>query len=663
MTSIYEKTRLALSVASVMALVACGGTDNSTTQSLEPTLETPSQSHTESVAQIRVGVRFPEAEANAAWLGDTTTVNIQFYATDDIDDWVSASAVVKSYETCQLDSYPDSASLSPDCSTLADTMLKGNPEAELSLTRDSSTGYLDVDPGSYRVEARFVRSDNSLNETSVSYVELDAGAHTLSLKGLAASWTLASPITLQLLGSSDLEADWDPTTAGNQSPVEALGLTGGLLGIHLPSAQTYDNQVNTDQLDLMGTEFAVQAGKLDASTVSGDDLSMLFQPVLRMSVAGGEDLSGPLFRSDVTAYDSTVDATAVTTNQSYAVVSKPALLRQQYGDSGNQTLLDLGGRYVSFDRVNLDSSTLALVNTTRNRAELQWGIASTDVESPYELLEFSEENSEYWDQTSSQWVTPTDDLVIATIAKSATLTDSWLDVFIALQGSGNTVSGGNEIGGYLIEHLYTYTSTSQAADGDDAQIPTPYLDASLNAIAVQEGLVAAAAEASCQSYSSHKRAGYSTQYLWDADNQQWIAGSYNYLISGDANIMREIDQEIAAAESNRDLSDPGSDNYNAWQGYIDSIESTFRQEVLLKADLNGDGEASLFETGVYITSGSDTPDCVLTRNDGRLGMDCERIDVETSERTTVTEQNGNICVHPFTLTASQLDTSLFPVNP
>jgi len=261
--------------------------------------------------------------------------------------------------------------------------------------------------------------------------------------------------------------------------------------------------------------------------------------------------------------------------------------------------------------------------------------------------------------------TPSDDLVIATIGQTEALTDSWLDVFIALQGTVNSVVGGDEIGGYLIEHLYAYTSTNQGATDEDAQEPALYLDASLNEIAVQEGLMASAADATCQSYGSdsdsHRSAGYSTQYQWDAVNQQWIAGTYNHLISG-ADILREIDAEIEAAEENRDLSDPGSGNYNAWQAYIDSIESTFRQEVLLKADLNGDGVASLFEEGVYITSGSDEQDCVLTRIDGNLGMDCEQVDVTATERTTITEQNGNICVHPFTLRASQLDVALFSVD-
>lgn len=674
MTSIGNKTRLAFSIASVLGLAACGGgADNNTAaSSSSPAVETAAPS-TQAPAQIQVGVRFPDAEASAAWLGDTAQVEINFHTTADIDSWPAAQAVVAQYETCQLTTYPDGAGLPPDCTSLSDSDLKGSVQSTLLLTRDTPLGYLDVPPGSYRVEARFLRSDDTLNETSVSYVNLTAGAHTLRLRGLAANWTLDQALTLQLLGSSDLESDWDPTTAGNQTPVEALGLTGGLLGLQLPSAQTFAAQPNADQLALVGSDIAVQAGKLSPASVSGDDLSTLFQPVLRMSAAGGgEDLSGPRFRSDVTAYASTVADTAVTTNQTYSVASLPATLRQSYNSSGNHTALSLGGRYVSFDRVNIDSGSLARVNSTRNRAELLLGVATTDAPAAYEILDFSSHNTVYWDVDQTDWVTPSADLVIATIAKTSPLTDTWLDVFTALQGSANSVQSGSEIQGYLIEHLYSYTRIDQGMTGDDAQIPARYLDASLQQIAVQEGLMAAAAEDNCQTYGSHRTAGLSTQYRWDDSNQRWVAGTYNHLISG-ADILRDIDAKVEELTTIRDNLDPNDANYSAYQAaYQDAIDLhdvTFRQEVLLKADLNGDGKATLFEEGVFIASGNPQADCDLTSrlsDDGTteiLGMDCERVDVASTDRTSVTEQNGAVCVQPFTLRASQLGNNLFPWQP
>jgi len=90
---------------------------------------------------------------------------------------------------------------------------------------------------------------------------------------------------------------------------------------------------------------------------------------------------------------------------------------------------------------------------------------------------------------------------------------------------------------------------------------------------------------------------------------------------------------------------------------------------LLKADLNGDGKATLFEEGVFITSGNQEADCELTSrlsDDGTttiLGMDCERVDVASTDRTSVMEQNGAVCVQPFTLRASQLGNDLFPWQP
>lgn len=614
-------------------------------------------------ATVQMAVRFPSDEASAAWIGDVDSIQVHFYQAS-VADWGQAQQIRNVYLECQEAGTGINSSA---CDDIAADSLKGDLAGTLTLTSDGSTGYLDLDPGYYRVEAAFMDASGALRETSVSYASLGSGAHTLRLKGMSADWQFDAAVTPVLLGGTSamaLEADWDPVTEGVQSPLQVMGLVGRqLTGIQLPSAAA-NWPAERDLLNMSyGQQAALQAGLMDDELSTDEvDNSSWFLPILTVadSDSGTEDSLNIQFAAneEMDASATFADTDAIEYEQ-FDLESAPAFLRQSYVSGYNSVELDLGGRSVSFVRTYISAVDGEVLGYSGAGAELLFGVPSTASGPVYEMTNLQPGTDRYWG-TDGWTAAPT--MSIATIDTDISADNAWLDVFVGLQGTVNQVVDGSHIAGYLIEHLYQFEARSVDGNSDLAPTPTAYLDASLNAIAQAEGLVAQpAADSGCSSYSNASASSFSNEYLWDDSTQRWVAGTFNSLLQNNS-IMNEIDARIADLRAAQLQYAPGgasenADVYAIYESVIHDHDVTYRETVLAMADFNGDGVASLFEEGVYIAEGV-TPACWLTSEtvDGLTyyGMDCYDITAVPTAPSLATSVSGSVCVQPFTATASAL---------
>lgn len=659
-----NQIRLRNSKAALIALAgllisACdGGSQPSDTEQTTNNQAAMSEDQSTEKAVISLTVKFPEPEVTPAWVGDAQSIQVRFYGTD-ATSWANAGALQANWLACE------SNEIQVPCNDISDDSLKGDLLGSIDLTTDNSTGYLNLDPGQYRVEATFLDSDSNPRETSVSYANLPSGAHSIRLSGLSAQWTLETPLAIQMLNSDamfTLNSDWDPQVAGNQLPIDALGLTNGtVLAFSLPAASklTLANEFS----NAYGSDAALQAGLMQSATPEKDeDNQTYFVPIINQLSVGLESFTSiPSWISETeTDKDATYQDAAATRVNTFTRYTEPAFLRQGYDGSTNTSELSLGGQKIEATETYTNNSTDLDVSRTGTGAELLLGVASTAAEDAYSITKLTQKTDRYWKDGG---FVDSDNLVVATIKTDRDPDTSWLDVFLSLQGSATSMTDGSTIQGYLIEHAYTWATTTAGALEEGAGSPTPYLDASLNAIAKAEGLVAtASADEICGSYENKTSTEFSNQYRWDEDNQQWVAGTLNTLLL-EGNIMTRIDERIASLKENQAYYAPGAelenaDTYDAYQSVIDLHDANFREMVLSMSDMNQDGVASLFEDGVYMR-GSE-PACWLIEeedDDGYLTyqMKCLEITVADTIVSEVTEISGNICVQSFTATASLID--------
>lgn len=661
MQKLYQDIQAALLGMSVLALTACGGdnADQASTALQGNATEQTATIATEP-AVINFAVKFPASEASAAWVGDASSVVVNFYATD-AANWDEVQSLHGTWQACNEFDGETSA-----CDEVAATSLKGGKVSSITLTPDEATGYLNLEPGSYRVEAGFLDADNHLRETSVSYATFPSGAHTVRLTGLSAIWTLDTPVALVLMSSSaaaDVEADWDPEVDGDQSPAQAMGLVdGALTSFKLPTAATLElNDVFADEF---GAEASMQAGLMTVTAPTEDAANRTyFVPTLAVTTVASDvtEATGSWNSSTSVAYDASYDGEGAVLSEVFTSSTHPAFLRQSYDGSSNTSSLTLGGRSVHVGRTYISSSTAAVLNSSGSGAELLLGVPSTGSAEPaYQLTSLSSDSARYW---SDGGFVASPGMTVATINTELTPGSSWLDLFLSLQGQANSISGGTSISGYLIEHVYKYETTQVTASYEEAPTPVLYLDASLNAIAQAAGLTAsAAADEVCQSYSNETETSFSNQYRWDETNQRWVAGTFNSLLL-EGGIMTDLDSRIANLREDQAAYAPGAANenadvYAAYSSVINEFDVDYRNMVLTMADLNDDGVASLFEDGAYILENVE-PSCRVDEEtvDGLVyfRLTCREITPVTTVASEITSISGNICVQPFTATASALE--------
>ncbi len=404
------------------------------------------------------------------------------------------------------------------------------------MDTSSPSAYVDLLPGKYRIEAKFSNAQGQLQETSVSYVTLSKGEHSLKLRGLEATWTATEQLSLQLLDQTT-DFDWDTKTEGIQTAAEMMGVTGAIVGLHLPSVLTYpDGYLYADkQYDGQGTRrnVLINAGVLNSEELDRESQASAFQPVLRIADAnGGEFNLLPRFSA---GYEEQKDEQGEYLGASGSWnKTEVATLQQEYSSAGDKAYLNLGSYNIgSFDYDYLASTE------TEDSAELILGIASLDedTEPKYRIVYENEIEGQNAGET----------MTIARIdINDANNEANWQQLFVDLQPTATQIVDGSTITGSLIEverHTTKEWADQENGTGKDVT-PASFLEAALFDIAEKEGLVAqAAADTNCttQAISSVE---YSNDYRWDEAQQGWVAGTYNEFLS-EGGLLADIDEQIA----------------------------------------------------------------------------------------------------------------------
>ncbi|KIE22286.1 hypothetical protein SE23_01990 [Vibrio sinaloensis] len=660
MNNSLKLSKLGLSIAAAILIAGCNSESAQTSSESSDSVVARS-------AEVTLGVKFPQSEAGAAWIGDSQEIQVSFYNTKYLGSVDEAEDALDALYECQGDDWegsytPDSVFIGDQeltCDQIQATGTRGDFATKAYLTASSPTSAVQLNPGKYRVEASFYDANNKLQETSVSYVTLGEGSHNLKLRGIEATWTATTPITLQLLNQTS-EIDWDWNKEGVQTPADAMGITGTINGLHLPSALTYPDSLASaengygDQLSwsdfmakvnlgLSDADIAQQADKWDGGlTLQEHQLATLFQPVLRVNDGSGEVNILPKF--EVREIEHQVDENW-SHYSSQTVVTNLGYLLQEYAQQGDLYGLSLGYMSASTEEYNEQTNEF-----TRHFSFLEFGVPH--VEEPEELgTEYTinfYENPTYWNG-EEQVEYP--DLTIADISTFTESGADWKSIFQALQGQRTEIVNGSTISGSFIEVRGSW-SWSGDIDGQPTA-PTPYLDASLNAIAVQAGLMSQPAN-NCQTFE-YGNTHFSNEYKWDEANQRWIAGTFNQLLTMDEyGIQNDIAREKQYAQENSEFDPEGS---AAKLAELEAVET----ELLALADLNQDGTAELFEEGVYVEGElycNLAQDWNNTESRYSYSLSCGEFTVADTVPAWTNTENVTMCLQPFELTASQLALDL-----
>jgi hypothetical protein len=663
---------LAVMIAATFALAGCNSETASVGDGASPQ---PAQS-----ASIKLGVKFPSSEVGAAWVGDASEVEVSFFRNDYVGSLDEAEDYVDARMNCDDDGDKegDSNHQGPvfigdtelQCWELPNDGLRQRLAKEAVLTPDSPTTSIDLIPGKYRVEAEFLDANDDIRETSVSYIDIGEGTHQIALRGISATWTAETPLTLQLLNTGEGGLDWDPETEGVQNPAQALGITGEILGLHLPSLLSYpdglpdDNTWNVEDLLDWFHPYVQTAGRDDGT-------ASLYVPVLRISDGSNGEID--LHPERYSEWNSTDDG-----GEGYGRWGNFTALYQEYNvDEGSVNYPEFGSRGI------WQNKSVGGISSFDNAYVLIGTPGDTSDDDPYELDRdlYHSFNYQYWDHDKKEEVVT--DIQIAEI-RTEEETFNWEKLFFeTLQAEENIIVDGSTITGHLIEVMMSSTSANETA------MPAAFLDASLNEIAVQRGLLAAAAS-NCATDTGSTELEYSNQYAWDEDNARWVAGTLNQLATGSGNgnyvwqypnekdnLEREmswVNQEIARVESDiqNHLDNGGSPDDIPWMydeltGYENNLATitqnvtdldAINQQFMDIADLNGDGSIEMFEAGVFLENpwgvGADLNiehldnyQRIYTFN--AYGADATETVSARKEDTSVT-----MCVQPFTLKASEL---------
>lgn len=571
----FKYTTLAVVIASTFSLAGCGsGSDNadnnsnssnssSTATSDEPRVEqgggvveqVPVIGENTSVselpigsensidmAQIKLAVKFPEAGASAAWIGDSKSIEVSFFNTEHIGTIAEAEKALDDNDCDNepMDEY-DNCRVDPN-------VLRGQFATSVMMDTNSPSAFLDLLPGKYRIEAKFSNEQGKLQETSVSYVTLSSGEHSLKLRGIEATWTATEQLDLQLLNQAS-ETDWDLSADGVQTSAEVIGITGGIKGLHLPSVLTYpsgylsfnkdyhDDEYDDDddvgnQGDFPGV--LINAGVTDSMQLTRESQATVFQPVLRID-DGNQGEYNLLPRFDENSTDVEDGNGEIVTRTDSWNATMLAVLQQEYSSEGDKANLSLGGYYLGRWQWDRETNT-----STDYSAELLLGIPldSEDDDNPLYSIEYT---PQYGGKNG-------EDLTIVRVrTDDRTDTDQqWQQIFIDLQASpDNVLVDGSTITGFLIEseRFETYVH-GNPWEGIGADVtPTSFIEAALLEIAEDEGLMATAAADEACSTQEFSGTEYSNDYLWDEVQQGWVAGQFNPLFS-DGGIVSQIDNEL-----------------------------------------------------------------------------------------------------------------------
>ncbi len=689
----FKLSTLCIAISTAMLVTGCNS-ESSSSSSVETTQSTTtanndssSSSKTEQEVEpavVNIGVNFPESEIAPAWIGDSQEVQISFYDTEFIGSNDEAISIADGllYQCGIEGGYISDLTLDVggqqiSCDDAYRVGLRGEFAAQAVLNTVSPTTALELAQGKYRVEASFYNSQGLLQETSVSYVTLDKGNHSLKLTGLEATWTATTPLFLQLLNQNSDTIDWDTGAPGVQSAAEALGITDNIIGIHLPTALTYPSILNdnqswySDQLSWSYTAATVNValtseqltnrnfenGNID---YTDEQLATVFKPLLRITDGEEEKVLPPRFEEEYTTIERPnpefPEYPEMMTVSSWAK-SSLAFLSQEYTDEGNDYWLNLGSLRIGKQVYDEASDTI-----TEHFAFLDLGSSfQVDEGQAPELIDTFERyityypEYGYWNESTQEW-TAYEDLTIARVETYSESGDYWSTIFRKLNGIRNEIINGNTITGNLVELQGAWTYSAWWNDNGNDIVPAIYLDAALNELAIAAGLKAAPAS-NCDTLE-YGNSSYSNEYMWDETNNRWVAGTFNHLIGDNGRYFFDnVADQIAWLEESIEWDDTAIDRI----AQLESIQT----EYLAIADLNNNGIAELFEEGVYT---EDHPYCHLeyieqVNENGVFThytheLNCSEFTVKDTVRAWEHNQQATMCVQPFELTASQLALNL-----
>lgn len=722
MNNKFKYSPLAIIIASALSISGCDNSNNNTqsdavgSSSSNSVADNMAEANTDK-ARVKLAVKFPQADARAAWADDSKSIEVSFFNTQTV------GSIAQAYETLNKACGTDDGYYN-ECYSDNDS-LSGQFATSVFMDTGSPSAYVDLLPGKYRIEAKFSNAQGKHQETSVSYVTLSKGEHSLKLRGLEATWTATEQLNLQLLNRSDA-FDWDPDSEGAQSAAAAMGITGAIKGLHLPTVLTYPDGYlranNGDQGQADNKAALINAGVTNSGQLNKESQATAFQPVLRIAnTVGGESNLLPRFLS--TSQENFDEQDYFTGASGYWNETEVATLQQEYSSEGDNAALNLGGYSMGY--WNYDNDTMTSIEDS---AYLILGIGSLDSgagKAQYSILYRND-----WDGQNAG-----EQLTIARI-QTDNEASNWQQLFVDLQATPNKVVDGSTISGYLIEakaHTIRDEVDGLEGAGKDVQ-PVSFLEAALFDIAATEGLVAqGAAENNC---STQEISGveYSNDYLWDEAQLGWVAGTYNTFLSENG-LLAEIEERIAGETEVRDDAQSELDasqgelavydneivaiveaqmadvtiteernaelqttldeiasnsqltiyDYNDnWELYndredalwpvTDALENVasandaltqlaqLKADALATADLNGDGEATIFEEGVYLATGSlygwinqsDSWDETTDQYNTSYYLELNDFVIKETVKATSFSGEQTICVQPFTLKASQL---------
>lgn len=673
MKTLFTLKPLAVVVAAAIGLSGCNGESQ--------VASSPDATQDQKTASVKLAAKFPAPEAGASWIGSASEIEVDFYRNQYVGSLSEAEDMLDAYRFCQEENYKSENQNQTvmvgdeelECYELPNNGMKERFAVAASLSASSPTTSVNLMPGKYRVEAQFYDAQGGLRETSVSYVTFTEGEHQVALKGVAATWNAQTPIALSLLNQSH-EKDWDPETDGVQTPAEAMGLTGNILGLHLPSLFGYSGPLG-EELELDDGEIGILTGNMTNAKAS----AALLAPVWRIQDGTGEvDLHPQPAQNEGVIF---VPGEVVEQMSRRDTI---AGLYQQYAAGENNAFIELGTKEISISSFDWTDKEQDMPTSSFWSASVLMGVAhvSADEDQEVERNSWYMRNITYWDPNTGQSVdTGIKVLDVSTWQEENNYAKAFLDT---LQGSANTFVGGNTINGFFIEVL------EKGVETDGSAMPAKYLDAALNEVAEQEGLVASASETCTE--LTNKEVSFSNQYRWDEENSRWVAGTINEVLrNAYSNIYPSLNSYRSGHQSQIDMNNLNISNYQAeidsalangaseadvqwlrdsitnWQNRntleqsaIDDL-NTQEAEFNANVDLNGDGTPELFEDGVFYANGYSLGYCYIeTQWDSEQQIDTYSINCEdlsqavTEVMAYTTTTTASMCVQPFTLNASEL---------
>lgn len=543
----FKYSPLALMIASALSLSACGG-DNVKQEAQTGVAGAEQASNVEAsssdLATVKLAVKFPEAEAAAAWIGDSALIEVSFFNTKDVGRIREAFDKLDE-PACEGDYYyeyefedmvwDEETQQYVKCISDPDA-LKGQFATSVHMNTEAPSASVDLLPGKYRVEAKFFTAQGKHQETSVSYVTLSKGSHSLKLRGLEATWTATEELSLKLLNKTD-GFDWDPATEGVQSAASVMGITGAIKGLHLPTVLTYpDGYLSNGGEHHQGRwdDILVNAGVMSDEALNRETQATAFQPVLRVSDgAGGEFNVLPRYL-DTNEQELGEEGQYLGSHGSWNT-SELATLKQEYTAEGEKALLDLGGYYMGYWSHSNETQ-----ESKHDKAELDFGLVwiDDDESKPYYIEHAYNADGEQ--------------LTIARVHHDARpdQRENWQQLFVDLQGQINKVVDGSTITGYLIEtELHTTDVWGYEWSNTGADASPSFIEAAMLSLAEAEGLLAtSAADEGCLTQELNGLA-YSTEYLWDEAQQGWVPGTYNRFME-EGGLLDQLAVKITEVEGN-----------------------------------------------------------------------------------------------------------------